>query len=100
MRRPPLSVRRELRGRGAVNTHQPILMDSWKLKSSLMVISCLPCRERRGSQGSEPYSPYDFSEDQDVPESKRHPLFFCIQLFHSLTRLIQDTFEIVGFSFE
>uniref|UniRef100_A0A672Z6I1 DNA replication licensing factor MCM3 n=1 Tax=Sphaeramia orbicularis TaxID=375764 RepID=A0A672Z6I1_9TELE len=23
-----------------------------------------------GSQGSEPYSPYDFSEDQDVPDSK------------------------------
>lgn len=25
-------------------------------------------RERRGSQGSEPYSPYDFSTEHDVPE--------------------------------
>uniref|UniRef100_A0A8C6V9I8 DNA replication licensing factor MCM3 n=1 Tax=Neogobius melanostomus TaxID=47308 RepID=A0A8C6V9I8_9GOBI len=28
---------------------------------------------RRGSQGSEPYSPYDFTENQDVPESKSSP---------------------------
>uniref|UniRef100_A0A671WR57 DNA replication licensing factor MCM3 n=1 Tax=Sparus aurata TaxID=8175 RepID=A0A671WR57_SPAAU len=28
-------------------------------------------RGRRGSQGSEPYSPYDFSEEQNVPESDR-----------------------------
>uniref|UniRef100_A0A7N8Y413 DNA replication licensing factor MCM3 n=1 Tax=Mastacembelus armatus TaxID=205130 RepID=A0A7N8Y413_9TELE len=27
---------------------------------------------RRGSQSSEPYSPYDFSEEHDVPESKHH----------------------------
>uniref|UniRef100_A0A8C6V2R5 DNA replication licensing factor MCM3 n=1 Tax=Neogobius melanostomus TaxID=47308 RepID=A0A8C6V2R5_9GOBI len=30
-------------------------------------------RVRRGSQGSEPYSPYDFTENQDVPESKSSP---------------------------
>uniref|UniRef100_A0A8D0D2V3 DNA replication licensing factor MCM3 n=1 Tax=Sander lucioperca TaxID=283035 RepID=A0A8D0D2V3_SANLU len=32
-------------------------------------------RGRRGSQGSDPYSPYDFSEEQNVPESKS--LRFC-----------------------
>lgn len=34
----------------------------------------MSCRGRRGSQGSEPYSPYDFSEDQEVPESEHHVL--------------------------
>uniref|UniRef100_A0A671WXR0 DNA replication licensing factor MCM3 n=1 Tax=Sparus aurata TaxID=8175 RepID=A0A671WXR0_SPAAU len=32
-------------------------------------------RGRRGSQGSEPYSPYDFSEEQNVPESDQPSSF-------------------------
>lgn len=55
------------------------------------------CRGRRGSQGSEPYSPYDFSENQDVPESKCHfthnaaPLFQTLHTFCLSRRTISFT---------
>uniref|UniRef100_A0A3Q2QDU8 DNA replication licensing factor MCM3 n=1 Tax=Fundulus heteroclitus TaxID=8078 RepID=A0A3Q2QDU8_FUNHE len=44
-----------------------LLLLSWQIKPFFLV----SCRGRLGSQGSEPYSPFDFSEEQDVPESKR-----------------------------
>jgi len=43
-------------------------------RPSLFTLSRLSSRGRLGSQGSEAYSPYDFSEQQEVPESK-HPFY-------------------------
>lgn len=57
------------------------------------MIVCLPaCRGRRGSQGSEPYSPYDFSEEQEVPESKSLLLFKIdpVLIFH-IYRLLSSS---------
>uniref|UniRef100_A0A8C6X0E1 DNA replication licensing factor MCM3 n=1 Tax=Neogobius melanostomus TaxID=47308 RepID=A0A8C6X0E1_9GOBI len=44
-----------------------------KVLQNPVTLTLSSSRVRRGSQGSEPYSPYDFTENQDVPESKSSP---------------------------
>lgn len=76
--------------------HSPLPLLHFKMlfiatDQSLITPTCVSCRGRRGSQGSEPYSPYDFSEEQDVPESKP-------RLYYLHTRL--STVSIISYSLQ
>lgn len=109
MSRHPLSIHRELKGRGkhSVNHSYTLLFSPRTEAHSLafplllllasVIICRVSCRGRRGSQGSEPYSPYDFSEEQDVPESK-HPwpdiLLNCFLNVYASVMMIQKNIMI------
>lgn len=85
-RRCPRSARREPRRRGERRSHSSqLLLFTFVCPLFFciflnVVISVIYCRGSRGSQGGEPYSPYDFSENQDVPDSKYCAVFFCLQI--------------------
>lgn len=61
-------------------------------------LASVSCRGRRGSQGSEPYSPYDFTEEQEVPDSE-HPFFYPPPRYTPLTQISVGAAAFIFFFF-
>uniref|UniRef100_A0A667ZNE0 DNA replication licensing factor MCM3 n=1 Tax=Myripristis murdjan TaxID=586833 RepID=A0A667ZNE0_9TELE len=52
---------------------------------------------RRGSQSSEPYSPYDFSEEHEVPESKNPPSLILHHFTFDMAHIVSTFIFLMNF---